>query len=271
MNLPQAGPPIQSAFSSGAVADCWNRIGVAGDRSCPELSAQVHCRNCPVFAAAARTFFDRPPPEGYLDEWTRRIGVSGDHFGAQLEDRGAGGGQSTISVLIFRLGCERLAFLTRVISEVTLPRTVHRIPHRSNAILIGLVNLRGELQLCVSLHGLIGVEAAPSEPPSALQLRTGSSPELSMDRSAETFADPSTRATERLIVVRDRRRSESWIFAADEVLGVHRIPAEQVRTVSSSLANPEVSFSQAILSWSGLKVALLDEERIFAALQRIAQ
>ncbi len=43
--------------------DCWNRIGVNGDRSCPELTSFVHCRNCPVFAAAARSFFDRPAPE----------------------------------------------------------------------------------------------------------------------------------------------------------------------------------------------------------------
>ena len=31
----------------------------------------IHCRNCPVFAAAARTFFDRPAPEGYLADWSR--------------------------------------------------------------------------------------------------------------------------------------------------------------------------------------------------------
>ena len=50
--------------------DCWNQIGVSGDRSCPELETFIHCRNCPVFAAAARTFFDRPAPEGYLAGWS---------------------------------------------------------------------------------------------------------------------------------------------------------------------------------------------------------
>lgn len=35
---------------------CWSKIGVSGDRTCPELQSFVHCRNCPVFAAAARTF-----------------------------------------------------------------------------------------------------------------------------------------------------------------------------------------------------------------------
>ena len=51
--------------------DCWNHIGVSGDQSCPELETFIHCRNCHVFAAAARTFFDRPAPEGYLAGWSR--------------------------------------------------------------------------------------------------------------------------------------------------------------------------------------------------------
>ncbi|NEN98182.1 MAG: chemotaxis protein CheW, partial [Moorea sp. SIO3I7] len=24
--------------------DCWNQIGVTGDRSCPELKTFIHCR-----------------------------------------------------------------------------------------------------------------------------------------------------------------------------------------------------------------------------------
>ena len=37
------------------VQDCWNKIGIAGDRSCPELTKHIVCQNCPVFASAART------------------------------------------------------------------------------------------------------------------------------------------------------------------------------------------------------------------------
>ena len=36
-----------------AFDDCWNRIGISGDRSCPELVQHVLCRNCPVFEAGA--------------------------------------------------------------------------------------------------------------------------------------------------------------------------------------------------------------------------
>ena len=35
-----------------AIDDCWNRIGVLGDGSCPRLAEHIHCRNCPVHAAA---------------------------------------------------------------------------------------------------------------------------------------------------------------------------------------------------------------------------
>lgn len=248
-----------------ATGDCWNRIGTSGDRSCPELKLQTHCRNCPVFASAARTFFDRPAPEGYLAEWTQWL--SGGIADLTVEQVVHGDDRELISVLIFRLGHEWLAFRTQVVAEVTLPRPVHRIPHRSNTTLIGLVNLRGQLQLCVSLHALLGVNAPPepaAEPP---PVRHGDRSELGKDRKTELGLSPGTR----LVVLRDRDRSELWIFGADEVLGVHRLPRVRVRNVSSSLANPEVSFSQAILSWEDHSVGFLDEQRVFAALRSIGQ
>src|SRR5207237_10066262 len=110
---------------------CWHRIGGTGDRSCPELVAFIHCRNCPVFAAAARTFFDRPAPEGYLAEWTRWLADS-DGLGPRGETRANGDDEDDplaqregVSVLIFRLGGEWLAFRTRAVVEVTTPRPVH--------------------------------------------------------------------------------------------------------------------------------------------------
>ncbi|WP_165226127.1 chemotaxis protein CheW [Aquisphaera insulae] len=246
--------PGSSASSASAArvvplpgADCWNVIGTSGDKSCPELEVHVHCRNCPVFASAARTFFDRNAPEGYLAEWTRWLGgaaapgTEGDEAGDDAEL--TAGGRDLLSVLIFRLGQEWLAFRTTTVAEVTSPRPVHRIPHRSDDILRGLVNLRGQLQLCISLHGLLGVARS----------------------------DEQDGARSRLVVLRDRARSETWVFAAEEVLGVHRLAKAHVLGVSSSLANAEVSFSQAILSWEGRSVSFLDEPRVFAALRSLGE
>jgi len=42
-----------------AIDDCWNRIGIHGDKSCPLLAEHIHCRNCSVYSAAATRLLDR--------------------------------------------------------------------------------------------------------------------------------------------------------------------------------------------------------------------
>src|SRR3954471_24347257 len=83
------------------VGDCWNQIGTSGDGSCPELRTHVHCRNCPVFAAAARAFFDRPAPGGYLGEWPRSLAKSEEPGGQEAAETIAGGERDRVGVLIF--------------------------------------------------------------------------------------------------------------------------------------------------------------------------
>ncbi|MDR3636892.1 MAG: chemotaxis protein CheW [Isosphaeraceae bacterium] len=214
--------------------DCWNRIGVSGDHSCPELLQFIHCRNCPVFASAARAFFDRPAPDGYLAGWASLLGG---------EQESATNDADSVSLLLFRLHADWLALSLRAVVEVTAVRPVHRIPHRTDAVLAGLVNLRGQLHLRVSLHGLLDVAPA---------------------------ADPGPHgATARMIVI--RQGTELWVFAADEVLGVHRVSRAALRAAPSTLADPAISFSQAVFAWEGRSVGYLDEQRVFAALRRVGQ
>ena len=214
---------------SGEAGDCWNRIGVNGDGSCPELVEHIHCRNCPVFASAARAFFHRKAPAGYLEEWA-------DLLGRPVAPRSG----DEANLLVFRLGEEWLAVALGVVAEVTTTRPVHRVPHRSNSVFTGLVSLRGQLQLCVSLHGLLDVARVESE------------------AGSTTFA--------RLVVL--RASSETWAFEADEVAGVRRVPAEGLKKVPSTLANPAGSFGRAVFAWDeGRSVDVLDEPRVFAALR----
>ena len=211
------------------VGDCWNRIGVGGDRSCPALEEHVHCRNCPVFADAARGFFHRKAPEGYLAEWADLLGRPAEV--AASDDS---------ALLVFRLGSEWLGMALSFVSEVTAPRPVHRVPHRTNGVLAGLVSLRGQLQLCVSLHGLLGV--TPADP----------------------TVDPSPNP--RLVVI--RHRSEAWAFPAEEVSGVHRVARVALQKIPSTLANPLGGFARAVFAWEeGRSVDVLDEPRVFEALR----
>ena len=221
------------------IASCWNEIGVMGDHTCPELAAAIHCRNCTVFAAAARDILDRPAPPGYLAEWSRLLDEADPEADVDAVRDGIG-------VLIFRLGAEWLALRAQVVVEVTPVRPVHRIPRRSNQIVVGLVSLRGQLLVCASLHGLLG--AMPQA-------------------SSDAAVSPARSA--RMIVI--RHEAESWVFTADEVLGVPRVPPDVWRSVPSTLANQTVSFSQAVFPWQGRSVGLLDEVRVFAALGSLGQ
>jgi chemotaxis-related protein WspD len=133
--------------------DCWNRIGVRGDRSCPELVGVVHCQNCPVFATAGRQFLDMPVLPGYRDEWTERLAAPID------DDR-----EVRESVLIFRVADEWLAMNVQSLVEVATPKPVHRVPHRAG-ILNGLVNLRGELHLSIQIAKVLGQESRNNPPP----------------------------------------------------------------------------------------------------------
>jgi chemotaxis-related protein WspD len=134
------------------VLDCWNSVGVKGDRSCPKLREAIHCHNCEVFADAARAFLDRPAPAGYLAEVT-------DTFSRSAEPRV---GQS-LSAVVFEVGDQLLAIDTKAVVEVTSTRRPHRVGHRNGRIFSGVVNIHGQLELCCSLSGLLHIEGGKGQ------------------------------------------------------------------------------------------------------------
>ena len=217
--------------------ECWRIIGVSGDRSCPELLAFIHCRNCPVLADAARTFFDRDAPEGYLDSWQ-----------AILEEPTEPAKHADTSVLVFRVDREWLALPSAVLVEVTPSRTVHTVPHRAGTALAGLVNIRGQLQLCMSLHKVLGLPGGP-------RADDGS------DGTAEA-------GTPRLIVMEREtpHGAERWVVGVDEVAGVHRVGTTDLRPVPSTVSQAAARCSSALFAWQERTVALLDEVRLFETL-----
>jgi chemotaxis-related protein WspD len=137
---------------TGAVDDCWNRIGVYGDKSCPKLPGFVHCHNCDTYAAAATALLDR---------YQLRDDADTIEIGARHED---GAAVQTRSLLIFRLGDEWLALPTRVLTQVAPVQAIHSLPHRRSTALLGVSNVRGTLVACLSLFKLLDLDevALPS-------------------------------------------------------------------------------------------------------------
>jgi chemotaxis-related protein WspD len=113
------------------------------------LIRYVHCRNCPVYAAAAVALLDRGLPPNYLADSTSYFAQ--EQRIEQLD---------THSVVIFRIGAEWLALPTPIFKEVAELRTIHSLPHRRGGMVQGLANVRGELLVCVSLGYVLGLENA---------------------------------------------------------------------------------------------------------------
>jgi chemotaxis-related protein WspD len=197
----------------------------------------------PGHAPDAHEFFDRAPPPEYLAEWSARL--------AQPEQDSD---QDLQSVVIFRLGAEWLALNTTRLAEITDPHAVHSIPHRTNPVLRGLVNIRGQLRLCVSLHGLLGVGPAPPDPSAAARVGLPGAPgHTSYARMAILQLD-----------------GEQWVFVADEIIGVQRLSASHFRKVPST--HPQASsHTQAVFDWKGHTVGYLDVERLVASLRSHCQ
>lgn len=128
--------------------DCWNQIGVAGDKSCGKLAPVVHCRNCDVYAGAAQRNLQRPVGDAYRSEWA-----------ALLRQPVAQRDTSDMAALAFRIGREWLALPTAMVSEVAPQAPAHRLPHRGGKNgLAGIVNVGGKLMPAISLAALLGID-----------------------------------------------------------------------------------------------------------------
>ena len=133
------------------IDDCWNRIGVRGDKHCPLLERHVHCRNCEVYAAAATRLLDR-------------YALVQEHQAAAVQPDAENTGRS---MLLFRLGEEWLALATACLAEIAPLQAVHSLPHQRSRLLHGVANVRGALVPCLSLADLLGVQAGSTEQRSA--------------------------------------------------------------------------------------------------------
>lgn len=224
--------PTTATSPARSINDCWNKIGVQGDGSCPELVQHVHCRNCPVFTAAAARLLDIEPPPGHLRHWT-------DLVASPREKAGLG----THPVLVFRVGEEWLALPAPAFQEVAGRRPIHSLPHRFSRAVLGLVNIRGELLACVSLAELLGIGTESSE-------QSG--------RGRMIY--------ERLLVV--NRGGTRIAFPVSEVYGVIRYRPESLRETPSTLTKAAAIHTRGLLEWETRMVGCLDDAKLFDTLNR---
>ena len=215
-------------------ADCWNTIGIWGDRKCPELDRWLHCRNCPVYQEAGQRFLERPAPEGYLERLAQELAAPSP------ADTGP-----ALSHFVFRVADAWLAVRTGEVVQVSPLRPAHRIPFREHEVFKGLVNVDGALELCASLHALLELKT-----PGTFRLRK------------------SRNAVPRLVTL--QHQDARWTFVADELHGRHSCPAGHLRPAATNAGGAGDRFLLQAFSWEDLEVRCLDTQALFLELDRRA-
>jgi chemotaxis-related protein WspD len=182
--------------------------------------------------SAAARLLDRDLPQGYLDERT-------DIVSAQQRVVEPG----VRSVVIFRLGLEWLSLSTGIFQEVAERNRLHKLPHHTSGVLSGLVNVRGELLLCVALDALLGLAKSPEE-----------------NRPKEQTTK------ERLLVC--NRGGDRLAFFVDEVHGVHLFHQRELKEVPATVAKAAATYTVGLLQWMDKTVGYLDDELLFYAFNK---
>jgi chemotaxis-related protein WspD len=177
--------------------------------------------------SAAARLLDAPVTEEYLAEAARRYAQP------KAETRAA-----AQSAIVFRLAGEWLALRAVVFQEITPLRPVHSLPHRRDTVVTGVVNIRGELLVCVALEVALGVPAR--------------------------VAEPSLRARHAVL----GRGAERFVFVADEIAGLHRFDEHELGPVPATLAQQAVAHTRGFFTWQQHAVGLLDDARLFQTLSR---
>jgi len=210
---------------------CWKEIGVFGDFSCPKLADIVHCRNCIEYNKAGRSLFNREVSEEFLREWTDNLtGVKK----AEPKD--------SISVIVFRIKNEWLAYKALYLQETTSIKPVRRVPLRTNSIFKGVVNINGELLLCVSLADLL--EYAPEQ----------------------NKVDSDVIIYKRMVVI--DRDGERYVFPVDEILGIYRISLSDLKEPPVTLSKSPATIIDGVFELNQKRVGLLGEDKLINALKR---
>jgi chemotaxis-related protein WspD len=178
--------------------------------------------------ASAARLLDREVPEKSLLEATARVA-------ARKKPVELG----TRSVVIFRIGTEWLALPTNVFQEIGDRCAIRRLPDRRGGILSGLVNIRGELLLCVSLRVILGLD------------------EVVEGKEASKLA-----SAERLMIC--SRNEARLAFQVSEVHGLHRYHPRDLRTAPATLAKAASGiYTLGLVPWKQRIVGCLDDELLF--------
>jgi len=181
---------------------------------------------------SAEGLFDRPPPKGYRDELT-------DAWQERDETKEHG---VLSGFLVFKLHGEWLGISTNVIKEILPVKSVHSIPHRSNNILRGTVNIDGQLKLVVAIESLLEISQGVENDFRKLDQSSGM---LILNQGAD-----------------------EWVIESPEILGIRRFNLDEMENVPVTVSKSTANYLKGIFYYDQKHIGLLEEELLFFSLKR---
>ncbi len=207
-------------------ASCWSSEGLWGKMSCERLKELGHCFNCEVYAAAGRELFDKDASKRRRD-FPINTAAKND---SSDENKG-----KTASYFAFKLGDLNFAMDLKGVVRVAHPRVVHRIPHRDDKIVRGLINVGGEIIPAASLCDILEIQRPKSDP-----------------------------AKDRIFVY--RMGTDVFAFQTNAALGVARISEKDVLEASETEGALKSPFVERAFLWRGRTVSVIDSQLVFHAI-----
>ncbi len=168
----------------------------------------------------------------YQDEWTGWL--------AEAQKKKPSG---TKSAFVFRAGPQWLALPVAVVREVADMGPIHSIPHRSSNILRGVVNIKGKLEVCVSIGPVLGIGRCE------------------ITEQSNKYIAPT-----RLIVVMNN--SQVLAFPLTEVMGSIRYRPEAVRDLPVTVPGAHAVYASGMLHLDNKEISFLKYKQLFRSLTR---
>ena len=212
--------------------DCWNQIGVWSRQpdKCEKLQQVIHCRNCDIYTKAGRKAIEKTASAEYIAQRTKS-------YSSEISKTVT----KHCSVLVFRIGLEWFCLPTKFCHSIENRSAVHSIPRYSNQILLGLVNIRGTLQLCFSLHTVLQVAPDHNRPTASISVY------------------------KRLLVL--GHNQHQYTFPVDEVAGIERIDDINLEKLPATLNQHQAAFVKGVVKMADRRIAYLNAMQLFESLE----
>lgn len=180
---------------------------------------------------STNSLLDRTPTPELIEEWTAHLASPKDR--SEVDE--------PLALIVFRCTQQWFALAAQMFERICTSRPIRAVPFRTNDTFRGLVNIDGELSLCVSLPAILGF-------PEMTDCRRRSSPRR------------------RLCLISYRR--ERVAFEVDELLGYRKIPRNSfISAPANSIVTP-ATHTDSFCTLEGKLIGLLDTNKFSASIRR---